>query len=363
MTLQNQLKVWATLFVVFVLVLWVFRGILLPFIAGIALAYLLNPVVGLLERARISRGWAAAAVLGVVIMFVVWALLLVVPLITDQAVGLATRLPGYFTELQALLNRWAPEIYQWLGVGESQQAESGVTDIFTRGLGIVGNLAAQLAQSGLTLLNAFGLVIITPVVAFYILLDWDAMMRYVDNLLPREHRIEIQGVLAEIDRAMAGVLRGQGSVVVVLSFYYSAALTMTGLSFGLAVGLLAGVLSFVPYVGFLTGFVLSMAIALVQFWPDWVMVLIVFLVFAVGQFLESNILYPKLVGSSIGVNPVWLMFALFAFALLFGFVGLLLAVPLSALAGVLTRFAVRKYKQSSLYLGRPGSGGDSSAAG
>jgi predicted PurR-regulated permease PerM len=154
---------------------------------------------------------------------------------------------------------------------------------------------------------------------------------------------------------MAGVIRGQGGVILVLTIYYSTALSLVGLNFGLAIGIIGGLLSFIPFVGFLTGFVLSMGVALVQFWPDdWVFVLIVLAVYMVGQFLEANVLYPKLVGQSININPVWLMFALFAFSLLFGFVGLLLAVPLAAVSGVLTRYALRKYQESALYLDAPG---------
>jgi len=359
MTLQNQLKIWIGMAVVSILLLWVLRGILLPFIVGLTLAYLLNPLVGQLQRLRLSRGWATAIVLGTVIVIIAGAFFLIVPLLTQQAIGLARRLPGYVNQLQDLVNRWAPEISAWLGAERAAQVQNGLAELLTRGFDLIGTLTGQLAQSGLTLINAISLLIITPVVAFYLLVDWDKMVGGVETLLPREYRIEIMGVLSEIDRSMSGVIRGQGSVMLVLSFYYAVGLTMTGLSFGLAVGIIAGLLSFVPYVGFLTGFVLSVGIALVQFWPNWIMVLVVLSVFLVGQFLEGNVLYPKLVGTSIGVNPVWLMFALFAFALLFGFVGLLLAVPLAAIAGVLTRFAVRKYKQSALYLGRGGDGGAS----
>jgi predicted PurR-regulated permease PerM len=195
-------------------------------------------------------------------------------------------------------------------------------------------------------------------VAFYLLLDWEGMMRGIDNLLPRDYHDEIRGILHDIDLSMAAVIRGQGGVVLVLCFYYTVALSMTGLSFGLAIGLIAGLLSFIPYVGFLVGFVLSMAVGLVQFWPNWWLLVVLVMIFVVEQFLEGNVLYPKLVGSSIGINPVWLMFSLFAFAMLFGYVGLLLAVPLSAIAAVLTRYTVRKYKQSTLYLGRGGKNGD-----
>jgi predicted PurR-regulated permease PerM len=228
----------------------------------------------------------------------------------------------------------------------------------TNAVGFVANFSATIAASGLTLINTVAIVLLTPVLAFYLLLDWDKMVRTVDGLLPRAYREEIKGVLAEIDRTMAGWIRGQGSVILVDCIYYGSSLSIVGLNYGLAIGLIAGTLSFVPFLGFVLGFTLSMAVALVQFNSNWLMIAVVFLVFMIGQFLEGNVLYPKLVGSSININPVWLIFALFAFALLFGFVGLLLAVPLTAIAGVLARYAVRKYKASSLYIG-PSAPGDS----
>ena len=208
-----------------------------------------------------------------------------------------------------------------------------------------------MAQSGLTVLNTVAVLILTPVVACYLLLDWEGMVKGIDDLLPREHRREIRQVLDQIDHSIAGVFRGQGGVILVLCVYYATALTLTGLNFGLVIGLMTGLLSFIPFFGFLTGFVLSMGIALVQFAPNWWFVAIVFIVYMIGQFLEGNVLYPRLVGQSININPVWLMFALFAFAFLFGFVGLLLAVPLSAITATLTRYAIRRYKESALYRG------------
>jgi len=186
------------------------------------------------------------------------------------------------------------------------------------------------------------------------------MVKGIDDLLPREHRREIRQVLDQIDRSIAGVFRGQAGVILVLCIYYASALTLTGLNYGLVIGLLTGLLSFIPFFGFLTGFLLSMGIALVQFAPggDWWFVVIVFVVYMIGQFLEGNVLYPRFVGQSININPVWLMFALFAFAFLFGFVGLLLAVPLAAITATLTRYAIRRYKESALYRGeRPGKNG------
>jgi predicted PurR-regulated permease PerM len=351
-SLRNQLLIWVGLLLVGILVLWVFRSILLPFVAGIVIAYLLNPLVSLVQRTKLGRGWATSLVLLFVIAIIVGLMFLVVPLVAQQIVGLVARLPDYVVQLRALSNEWLPQLSVWLGQEQVQRFETQLTDLLGDVPIWTATVTAWLAQSGWSILNTIGIFIITPVVAFYLLLDWDSMVKGIDNLLPRDHRVEIRRVLNEIDRSIAAVFRGQGSVILVLCVYYASALSLVGLSFGLAIGIITGLLSFIPFVGFGIGFLLSLGIALVQFWPNWVMVAIVFAVFMIGQFLEGNVLYPKLVGSSININPVWLMFALFAFALLFGFVGLLLAVPLSAIVAVLVRWAARKYKESPLYLGR-----------
>jgi predicted PurR-regulated permease PerM len=352
LTLRNQVLIWASLSITTILLIWLFRPILLPFVIGLAIAYLLNPLVSLLEKWRINRSWGSMLVLVCVIGLIVGLLLSIVPLVGQQVAGLIVRLPGYVRDLQELLQVWAPQLNAWLGPERAAQLEGSLTDLIGRGVELTAAITATLAQSGLNVLNTIAILFITPVVAYYLLVDWDGMFRKVDELLPRPHREEIRGVLVDIDKAMAGVIRGQGAVIVVLCAYYGTALTVAGLNFGLAIGLIGGLLSFIPYVGFFTGFALSMTVALVQFWPDqWLFIIIVLIIYAVGQFLESNILYPKLVGQSININPVWLMFALFAFAFLFGFVGLLLAVPLAAITGVLTRYALAKYRASSLYLG------------
>lgn len=352
MSLRNQVMIWAGLFVAAILLLWVFRSILLPFVVGLTLAYLLNPVVNWLQGVGIGRSWGAMLVLFGVLVLLMGLLLALVPLLAEQVGGLVSRLPTYVSDLQALIREWMPQFTEWIGPDRAAQLEGSLSDLIGRGVEFAGLVTATLAASGLTVINTIAVLFITPVVAFYLLVDWEGMLKRGDELLPRKYRDEIRGVLSDIDNAMAGVIRGQGGVILVLCIYYCTALTLSGLNYGLAIGLIGGLLSFVPYVGFLIGFALSMTIALVQFWPDqWLFVLIVLAIYLVGQFLEANILYPKLVGQSININPVWLMFALFAFALLFGFVGLLLAVPLAAITGVLTRYALAKYQQSSLYLG------------
>ncbi|HUG60453.1 MAG TPA: AI-2E family transporter, partial [Methylomirabilota bacterium] len=188
---------------------------------------------------------------------------------------------------------------------------------------------------------------------FYMLLDWDRMVDRIDSFMPREHLGTIRELAREMDQGVSNFVRGQVSVSTLLGLFYAIGLTMAGLNFGLLIGLFAGVISFIPYVGSIVGGVLAIGVALVQFWPDWTMVLIVGVIFAVGQFVEGNILQPKLVGGSVGLHPVWLMFALFAFGALFGFVGMLVAVPAATAFAVLIRFALRKYIESPLYRGQP----------
>ncbi len=353
MTLQNQIKAWVVMLAVFILFMWVFRGILLPFIAGMILAYLLDPVADLLEKIKFSRFWATLTILVVAVAVFIGLFLFIVPPLINQLVGLVARLPDYISQLQVFAteygNKYAPTIVERLGEERAAEFQKWLNQLLNQGVGVMVDVSTKVAQSGLTMLNALGLMIVTPVVAFYLLLDWDQMVKRIDELLPRAHRKEIQYVFSEIDVAMAGFVRGQSSVVMILAAFYATALTLVDLNFGLAIGLAAGFFSFIPYVGFLVGFVLSIGVAIVQFWPDWFMVGVVFGIFMVGQFIEGNILYPKLVGRSIGVHAVWLMFALFAFALLFGAVGVLLAVPMAAIAGVLGRYAVKKYLESPLY--------------
>ena len=362
MTLRNQVLIWIGFLVFVILCLWLFRAILLPFVVGAAIAYLLNPLVNQLQRWRFGRGWATAVVLLCVITIIVSLFYMLVPLVGQQIVGLIQRLPGYAADLQGLARRWAPELNEWLGPERAAQVEASVTDILGQMVGVVAGIPAELVSISLTGISMIGFIVFTPVVAFYLLLDWEGMVQGLENLLPRDHKGEIDTILNDIESAMAGVIRGQGSVLLIDAAYYAAALSLVGLNFGLTIGLIGGLLSFIPFVGFAVGFSLSMGIAIVQFWPNWPMILVVFLIYMIGQFLEGNVLYPKLVGSSININPVWLMFALLAFGALFGFVGLLLAVPLAAIGAVLIRYGVRKYKESSLYRGQNGGSGGGAGA-
>lgn len=353
MTLQRQLGFWLVALFTFVLVLWFLQEILLPFIAGFVLAYFLDPVADFLERRGFPRLMATLAILSVAVLGVVLVVLLVMPVLGDQIVKLAQDLPELIKLLMARLDEILPQSIKDVLARTGSNAQGSVGDIASKATGWLATVLASLWSGGMALVNILSLLVVTPIVAFYLLNDWDRIVAKIDLWLPREHVEEVRGIARSIDTAMAGFIRGQGTVCLLLGLFYAVALSIAGLKFGLAIGFGAGLLSFIPYVGALIGGVLAIGVALVQFWPDFGTIFIIIGIFAAGQFLEGNFLSPKLVGGSIGLHPVWLMFALFAFGYVFGFVGLLLAVPLAAAAGVLVRYFLNRYLHSKLYTGSP----------
>ena len=353
MTLQRQFSFWIAALLALILVLWLLHGILLPFVAGLALAYFLDPVADALERLGLPRLAATATILLLAILVLVLVLILILPVLGDQIVKFAADLPGLLQTLVARFNELAPLWLKDMIAKSGTDIQGQVTALAGRAAGWIVTLLTSVWSGGMALVNLLSLLVVTPIVAFYLLADWDHLVAKVDRWLPRDHAGAVRAVARDIDAAMAGFIRGQGTVCLLLGAFYAIALTLAGLKFGLAIGLAAGLLTFIPYVGAIVGGVLAVGVALVQFWPDFGSILVIVAIFAVGQFIEGNVLSPKLVGHRVGLHPVWLMFALFAFGYVFGFVGLLLAVPLAAAAGVLVRFALSQYLASKLYLGVP----------
>jgi predicted PurR-regulated permease PerM len=351
MTLQKQITFWVVSFLVLILVLWLLSPILLPFIAGLVLAYFLDPVADALERLGLPRVAATAVILLLSLLFLVLIVLLIVPILGDQIVKFAGDLPTLMQSLLARFNDVAPQWMKDAIAKSGTDIQGSISDIAGKAAGWTATLLASVWSGGMALVNILSLMVVTPIVAFYLLADWDRLVAKVDSWLPRDHAESIRAIFNDIDAAMAGFIRGQGTVCLLLGLFYALALTVAGLKFGLVIGIGAGFLSFIPYVGALVGGVVAIGVALVQFWPDFASIAIIIGIFAAGQFTEGNFLSPKLVGSSVGLHPVWLMFALFAFGYVFGFVGLLLAVPLAAAAGVLVRFALNQYLASKLYRG------------
>ncbi|WP_349364241.1 MAG: AI-2E family transporter [Roseitalea porphyridii] len=352
-TLRRQAIFWLCTLGVLILFLFVFRSILFPFLAGLALAYFLDPVADFFERRGLSRLAATVVILVLFVLVFAIALLIIVPILAGQLVEFIDRLPEYMARIRELGASLAGDL-EWLDpylAGEPGELRGRIDELLAQSASVLTGLAQGIWTSGMALLNIIGLFVVTPVVAFYMLLDWDRMVARIDASVPRDHVETVREIAREMDATIAGFIRGQGTVCLILGTFYAVALSIAGLNFGLLIGMFAGLISFIPYVGSLVGLVLSVGVALVQFWPDWFMVVIIAAIFFGGQAFEGNILQPKLVGDSVGLHPVWLMFALFAFGSLFGFTGMLIAVPAAAAVGVLVRFAMRRYLDSDLYFG------------
>ncbi len=349
LSVREQAKYWGLAAAVFFLLLWGLGTVMLPFLVGGAIAYFLDPIADRLERMGLSRTSATATISLVALLIFALLALLIVPMLVRQLVQLVNAAPTIVGQLQQFLTERFPQIMDSESVVRDTLGAIGKT-IQARG----GELASTLLSSAMSVINAVVFIVVVPVVAFYLLLDWDPMIARIDQLLPRDHQETIRAIGRDIDRVLAGFVRGQVSVCMILGTFYSVALMLAGLQFGLIVGAIAGLVTFIPYVGAIIGGSLAIGLALFQFWGDWVQIGVIAAIFAVGQFLEGNIITPRLVGKSVGLHPVWLLFALSAFGTVFGFVGMLVAVPVAAALGVLARFATGQYQSSRLYKGQSG---------
>ncbi|WP_296427491.1 AI-2E family transporter [Yoonia sp.] len=343
---QQQAKYWGIATAAFLTILWFLGDVILPFVLGGAIAYCLDPIADRLERMGCTRAVAVTIITLVAAFVFVLLILLVIPTLMQQSSQLMNTAPELFERLQVFLTERFPALMdadsairqQLLKIGEAIQSKGG-------------EVINGLLSSALGLINVLVLIIIVPVVAFYLLLDWDNMTAKINDMLPRDHAPIVQKIAKDIDRTLASFIRGQGTVCIILGTYYAMALMLAGLNFGLVVGFIAGLISFIPYVGALVGGVLALGLAIFQFWGEWFSIAIIAIIFGLGQFFEGNILTPKLVGGSVGLHPVWLIFALSVFGSLFGFVGMLVAVPVAAMIGVVTRYGLNRYKESRLYRG------------
>jgi predicted PurR-regulated permease PerM len=346
LTVKQQASYWGIGMALFLLALWGLGNVILPFVTGMAIAYFLDPVADRLELMGFSRAAATVSITFVALIMAVLLMILLVPMLAEQLVALIKTAPAYFAQLQAFLVERFPSIMDegssinraLQSFGETMQSQSGA-------------FAGAVLNSAFTILDIVVFIVVTPVVAFYMLLDWDRMIAVIDGWLPRDHLEELRGLAREVDAVLAGFVRGQFTVCAILGTFYAISLMLAGLQFGLIVGLIAGLLTFIPYIGSIIGGMLAIGLALFQFWdtPQWIAV--VAIIFVIGQVVEGNVLTPKLVGSSVGLHPVWLMFALSAFGSLMGFTGMLVAVPVAASLGVFFRFGIGQYLQGKLYKG------------
>ncbi|MBO6674700.1 MAG: AI-2E family transporter [Rhizobiales bacterium] len=382
MTLQRQAIFWALAAAALIAFIYVFSSVLLPFVAGMAIAYLLDPAADWFERRGFSRLWATLSITALAIIIVVIGLLLLVPLLVEQMIGLVEALRPYIPETLRTIFGLADEDFRAINAIMAPASEEDVAarqalfpsamtfdailtwlgtlnldlirEFIEANAGTMAALASRVLDQGAAVVGVLSTLVITPIVAVYMLYDWDNLVARIDALLPRDHADTIRDLAKKIDHVMAGFIRGQFILALILGTFYATALTLVGLNFGLLIGLGAGLLSFIPYIGSLVGFGTSVGVALVQFWSEPWWIVAVAGIFFFGQFVEGNFLQPKIVGDAVGLHPVVLFFAMLAFGSLYGFLGLLIAVPVAASLGVLTRFGVSRYKKSIFYKGTNG---------
>ncbi|AQX27962.1 AI-2E family transporter [Bartonella sp. JB63] len=350
-SMKKQIFFWLGTLIFFVTFMFIFGSILFPFIAGIVLAYFLNPIVQIFEKIGINRFWGTVLITLLIIIIFVVALIILIPIISGQIQQFVSNgLPIYVNRIQTF---FVEHNFDWVRRyfdSDPNELHTNIKALLGQSSDFITSLLNSLLKSGKSIVNIISLFVVTPVVTFYILLDWPRMVEAVDSWIPRSHLTTVRSLFHEMDRAVAGFVRGQGTACLILAGYYAVGLTITGLNFALLIGMFVGLISFIPYIGTIISFVISIGVAWVQFYPDdWGWIVIVMTVFFIGQFIEGYILQPKLVGSSVGLHPVWLMFALFAFGSLFGFTGMLVAVPAAAIIGVLVRFVLHIYLNSEMY--------------
>jgi predicted PurR-regulated permease PerM len=349
MTYQQRAILWLSGLAALVLTLGLLRGVLLPFVVAMAMAYFLNPLADRLERVGLARPFAASLIVLVMTVVIGLILVLAVPLLVSELKDLASNLPKLVQDGRARLEAFVEARLGAEYPGLRQRIDAGVNQLTEGWVSSLTQILVSLVSGGAALVNVLSLVLITPVVAFYLLCDWPRMLDRIDSWLPRAQASTIRRLAREINAVLAGFVRGQGTVCLVLAAIYGIGLTWVGIRSGWLIGVVTGLLSFIPFVGFALGLATACALALAQSWPDWIPLAKVVGVFGVGQALEAAVLSPRIVAGHIRLHPVWLIFALFVFGYLFGFVGLLVAVPTAAALGVLARFAIEEYLKSPLY--------------
>lgn len=345
---QRRALFWLGLLAAGAFVFWLLSPILLPFAVGAALAYILDPAVNKLERWGCARVVAVMLVLTACLAMLIAGLLILLPMIETQVSSLLRSLPQYVDQV----------VYEIKPLIQRAQREMDGQDLDLQGAGeYLGRMGEWLLAAlggiwsgGMFVVNLLSVLLITPIVLFFLLRDWKRIITRIDSWLPRDNAETIREQARQIDRTLSGFVRGQLSVCAILGAFYGITLTLMGLNFGLLIGITAGIIAFIPYLGTMVGFALSVGFALLQF-DTWGPVALAAAIFTVGQVAESYFLTPKLVGDKVGLHPVWVIFSVLAGGMLFGFLGMLVAIPVAAVIGVLVRFSLSRYLDSPFYAG------------
>jgi len=342
---------WIVVFATGVALVSYLSDALLPFAFGAVIAYFLNPVAAALQRLGLGRTMASVVIIGIAALALAAAMVFLLPLVVDQLRRLAETLPGDLERIRKWVEVLAERHLGASFPGFKAGLERALGELAQSSTSLVGDAAKMLWSRGQALINLVSLVLVTPIVAFYLLRDWPAVLDKIDAWLPVRHAATVRRLAIDVDGAVGAFVRGQGTICIILGVIYAIALTALGLRYGLLIGVATGILAFVPLVGWVLGLATSLVVALSQSWPDTTLALQVIGVFAAAMALDSGLLSPLIVGQKVGLHPVSLMLALFVFSALFGLLGTLVAVPVAAALGVLVRFARDRYLESAIYLG------------
>jgi predicted PurR-regulated permease PerM len=348
MIIDRNRILWILSLLVFVSLLWLLSDVVLPFISAIALAYMQAPLADRLERLGMNRTMASLLIVSVVVLTLVLLIVVLAPILSEQGLALMAGIRSYADQIQVQLADSGPP---WLKQITGDDPQNAVHGLVGQGASQLPGFLGSLWSGGKALISLVSVLVIMPVITFYLICDWHPMIETLDSWVPPRRRKTVHQLAGEIDAVVSGFLRGQAAICLISGIYYAAALALVGLNFAILIGLLAGVLSFIPFVGSLIAVLIGVGVAFQQFWPNWVPITIVAVIFMVGQFVAGYVLGPKLVGDRVGLHPVWLIFAMFLFGYLFGFLGLLVAVPLGAAVAVLFRFELARCFASPLYRG------------
>lgn len=352
MTFRQQIVFWFFVLAGLLGFVWVLNDMLTPFVLGFVIAYLTGPLVVRLHRLGVSRTLAVSFVLSSFVFAIVFAVLASFPVLQSQGALFVEAVPSYIAQLR----EWAMPLMEKLSGYVSSDALSPAVkenagQYAGKALSWISGVLTNIWSGGMAVFDVLSLIIVTPVVSFYLLRDWDRIVAKIDGWLPREHAKTVHRLFGEMDASISGFMRGQAMVCLCLGTIYGTALEVAGVNFGFLIGAVAGVLSFIPYVGSIVGFITAVLVAWFQF-KTLMMLMVVCGIFGVGQLIEGNVLTPKLVGDKVRLHPLWIIFALMAGGSLFGFVGIMIGVPVAAVIGVMVRFGLERYLESPFYKGR-----------
>ena len=344
----RQAKFWLAFLVIFILVLWLFSPVILPFVLGTVIAYLLNPAVQGLGKYKISRTFATTLILGGFLLVLVLTLSVVVPVLSAELLKFLRELPAYINQIWEMTEPWRSALKERIGQEEMQQIRTNLENSSGKLLSLTENFLSGVVNSGQAIISFISVLVLMPIVAFYMMIEWPNITKWLDKHTPEEHRDTTRRLSREIDTKLSGFIRGQLIVAFILGLIYAAAMKLAGLNYGLLIGLGAGILSIIPMVGSAVGLLTGIIVAWFQTFEPGFTIMIAG-IFIAGQLFEGNFLTPKLVGDRVGLHPLWILFALMAGGALYGFVGVLIAVPVAAVISVFVKFSLDLYKQSVYY--------------